>query len=635
VLHAALLAVAAFLLAACGPPVSVSRVSPRTVTEELTHSALNSDTPSFFSQNVLHRWNLAERFRRDPEGTLRRLNELVVEGDDGREPTLFALAELSFAHAERARRQDYYLESAVAAWAFLFPGGTASPPDEFDPRLRIATDLYNRGLTRALVSSDGAAVELRSGQYALPFDQVVSVHLEPGSLRWADRDLADFVPVAELRVRGIRARHRQPGIGAPLAARAVAADPEQKIRDRLGSNARTPVTALLRIEDARRQMREPVLHGSLELYSDTGQRTVVIDGREIPLEIESTAALAWTVSQAPNWRWERAGFLRGDFLGQELPTSLTFAQPFRPGLIPVVFVHGTASSPGRWANMLNDLLNDRQIRDRFQFWYFTFPSGSPVAYSAMLLRDALTEAVQQLDPEGTDLALRQMVAIGHSQGGLLVKMTAVDSGTRIWDTLSQRPIDELELTGETRALLERALIVRPLPFVRRVIFIATPHRGSALTTGVVVSWLARFVTLPINVLGATADLLEGNADAILIDPRGPRFGSVYDMRPGSPFLEALAATPIAPGIAAHSIIPVRGAEAGERATDGVVTFSSARLDGVESELVIPFAGHSVQGHPATIGEMRRILLEHARVLCQESGIGCDSPTPRRGAPAAR
>jgi hypothetical protein len=73
-----------------------------------------------------------------------------------------------------------------------------------------------------------------------------------------------------------------------------------------------------------------------------------------------------------------------------------------------------------------------------------------------------------------------------------------------------------------------------------------------------------------GVLGATADLLEGNA-----------------------------ATPIAPGIAAHSIIPVRGAEAGEGATDGVVTFSSARLDGVESELVIPFAGHSVQGHPAT------------------------------------
>jgi pimeloyl-ACP methyl ester carboxylesterase len=632
----AVLLLAAVLLAACGPPVSVNRVSPRTVTAELTQSALNSSAPSFFSQNALHRWNLTERYRRDPPGALETLHRLVIEREDGREQTLFALAELSFAHAERTRRQDYYLESAVAAWAFLFPGSdsAAGPPGELDPRLRIAADLYNRGLTRALASADGSVVELRPGLYALPFGRKLSMDLDPDALRWAGRDLVDFVPVAELRVRGLRARHRQPGIGAPLAARAVTTDPQQKVTDRLGTNARTPVTVLLRIEDAQRQLADPVLRASLELYSDASQRTVAIDGRQVPLEVESTAALAWTVSQKPNWRWERAGFLRGDFLGQELPTSLTFVQPFRPGLIPVVFVHGTASNPGRWADMLNDLLNDPRVRNRFQFWFFTFPSGSPVPYSAMLLRDALTDAVADLDPQGTDPALGQMIVIGHSQGGLLVKMTAIDSGSRIWDTISRAPLEDLDVTEPTRALLERALIVRPLPSVRRVIFIATPHRGSALTTGLVVSWLARFVTLPVDVLGATADLLEGNADALLIDPRGPRFGSIYDMRPGSPFLEALAAIPIATGISAHSIIPVRGAEAGERATDGVVTFSSARLDGVESELVIPFAGHSVQGHPVTIEEVRRILLEHARAVCQASGIACGSRAPERGAPAS-
>ena len=59
--------------------------------------------------------------------------------------------------------------------------------------------------------------------------------------------------------------------------------------------------------------------------------------------------------------------------------------------------------------MLNDLLNDTRVRDRFQFWFFSFPSGSPIAYSAMLLRDALTEAVAQLDPEGADRALHEMV----------------------------------------------------------------------------------------------------------------------------------------------------------------------------------------------------------------------------------
>jgi hypothetical protein len=215
-----------------------------------------------------------------------------------------------------------------------------------------------------------------------------------------------------------------------------------------------------------------------------------------------------------------------------------------------------------------------------------------------------------------------MVVVGHSQGGLLVKMTVVETGTRLWDALSQKPLDELDVTESTRALMERALIVHPLPFVRRVIFIATPHGGSALTTGLVVQWLARFVTLPVEVLGATADLLEGNADALLIDPRRPRFGSVYSMRPGSRFLDALADTSIAPGVAAHSIIAVRGSGPGPDATDGVVTYQHARIDGAESELVIPFSGHSVQGHPLAIEEVRRILLEHAMSVCRASGVAC-------------
>ena len=59
----AALAVAALLLAACGPPVGVTRVSPRTFSQELTPSALNSSTPRLFSQNVLHRWDLTDRFR--------------------------------------------------------------------------------------------------------------------------------------------------------------------------------------------------------------------------------------------------------------------------------------------------------------------------------------------------------------------------------------------------------------------------------------------------------------------------------------------------------------------------------------------------------------------------------------------
>ena len=71
-----------------------------------------------------------------------------------------------------------------------------------------------------------------------------------------------------------------------------------------------------------------------------------------------------------------------------------------------------------------------------------------------------------------------------------------------------------------------------------------PGRGSFVTTRFLVHTISRFVRLPANVIGAMGDLIEGNDDALLLDPRGPRFGSVYNMRPGSPLLGALAKTPV-------------------------------------------------------------------------------------------
>jgi triacylglycerol esterase/lipase EstA (alpha/beta hydrolase family) len=128
--------------------------------------------------------------------------------------------------------------------------------------------------------------------------------------------------------------------------------------------------------------------------------------------------------------------------------------------------------------MFNELDNDPRIRERFQFWFFAYNSGNPIPYSALQLRDALQETVQRLDPEGKDPALRQMVVIGHSQGGLLTKMIAIDTDTQLWNALSTKPLDELKLQEQSRELLRRAFFLKPLPFVRRVVFIATPQRGS-------------------------------------------------------------------------------------------------------------------------------------------------------------
>jgi hypothetical protein len=51
------------------------------------------------------------------------------------------------------------------------------------------------------------------------------------------------------------------------------------------------------------------------------------------------------------------------------------------------------------------------------------------------------------------------------------------------DAVSSEPFDEVEMAAQTRELLREAEFFDPVPSVKRVIFISTPHRGSYQATG--------------------------------------------------------------------------------------------------------------------------------------------------------
>ena len=117
--------------------------------------------------------------------------------------------------------------------------------------------------------------------------------------------------------------------------------------------------------------------------------------------------------------------------------------------------------------MINELEGDPRIREKYQIWVFLYDSGNPISYSAGRLRGALMNALHEFDPNSKDPALQRIVVIGHSQGGLLTKLTAIDSGTRFWNQVSEKPFDQIKVSPETRALLQRSLFFKPLPFVKR------------------------------------------------------------------------------------------------------------------------------------------------------------------------
>ena len=122
---------------------------------------------------------------------------------------------------------------------------------------------------------------------------------------------------------------------------------------------------------------------------------------------------------------------------------------------------------------------------RYQFRLFQYNTGQPVLYSVMLLRRALRSVLNEIDPLGEDDALRRMVIMGHSQGGLLTKLMLIRSGNRFWENVTDEPFEKVEMAPEPRELLREATFFEPVPTLRRVVFIATPHRGmSQLPTSV-------------------------------------------------------------------------------------------------------------------------------------------------------
>jgi hypothetical protein len=96
---------------------------------------------------------------------------------------VYALAEMTFLQAESTNDRSYFLVTVVYSYAFLFPASPANRPNPFDPRLRTAADLYNRALTRGLATADGQYVDLREGNYRLPFG-TLSISFDSNALRW-------------------------------------------------------------------------------------------------------------------------------------------------------------------------------------------------------------------------------------------------------------------------------------------------------------------------------------------------------------------------------------------------------------------------------------------------------------------
>jgi len=261
-------------------------------------------------------------------------------------------------------------------------------------------------------------------------------------------------------------------------------------------------------------------------------------------------------------------------------------------------VHGLFSTPFDWAKTINGLQADPEIRKHYQFWIFAYPTGNPILYSALRLREELAKA-DRLYPNH-----KPYVMVGHSMGGMLTHDQVVTVTEAMWDKSLGQAAENVFKQNSRDSLIVRATTFRANPRIQRVVFICTPHRGSDLASNPIGKIGISLITLPARLTAVMMDSLTGSDLAQITGSSKRLPNSITGLKPTSPALPVINSVPIK--VPYHSIIGDRGKGDCPNCSDGVVAYWSSHLDGAQSEKIVPGPHGSCQ-LPQTIVELDRIL----------------------------
>jgi pimeloyl-ACP methyl ester carboxylesterase len=514
----------------------------------------------------------------------------VVERRPHYVPSLPAEAELTpcataIAHAKKCERDEPL--AAIAEYLRVLDITTRrlarKPGDE------AALNAGNFALARIVGVLDEEKLDAWTQPLRLPDGRTLSTRV--GFKSRVDPRQVYLRPSDQYQLSGAYVGQRtiKHGLGAPVVATAKFEDATQFDKFAPGKKVFYGLTAVAHCDRA----------GCVISFEDPlAKETVIVGGRQFELAADFTAPLALALAAEKFSLLEIERYLWPAKYAES--ARLARLQPYDPEKIPVICVHGLISSPASWTPMINTLRGDPEIRRRYQFWYYGYPSGYPYPLSAAIFR-------KQLDAIGAEHpGHKPAILIGHSMGGVISRLMITDSGNKIWNDTFSKPPAELIVSSKGRELLESSLIFEHRRDVGRVIFICAPHRGADLAANWIGRLGSRLIQAPKTLLDLTAEVRRfiTPATGVLQFKGAPN--SIDSLSPNNRFVKMINTLPFAKGIPYHSIIGDRGRGDSPNSSDGVVAYWSSHLPGAESERIVP-ANHSAQVTAPAIAEVARIL----------------------------
>ncbi len=386
--------------------------------------------------------------------------------------------------------------------------------------------------------------------------------------------------------------HMRAGVGAPMLALRDNRGREPIERFYPPETIARPLTAVAWRGTARKDTQEVKIQMLCPLVNET----VVIDGKPRALAADFSVPWAAALARAASLNQSRVT----DMLTQSpsRKPQLYLMEPYDPRKEPVIMIHGLLSSPLAWAKLSNELWADDAIRRRYQVWHYLYNTSAPYLYSAAILRAQLRALRRQLDPDGNDPAMQRTTLLTHSMGGLVGKALAVNPGDAFWKAAFTVPRDRLKLNRADLLELTDAFSWTPDRTIHRIIFIATPHRGSKFADNIVGQAGSLLTQAPGDFKAFFDRIASTNPDVFTPEYAAlEKLDGVTALSPQDPALRLLSELPFARKVSTHSIIGKQ---------DFIVPYSSSHLEGVESEVLVP-SRHRAFRHPAAVAEVVRIL----------------------------
>ncbi|MCA9068265.1 MAG: hypothetical protein KDA84_05045, partial [Planctomycetaceae bacterium] len=509
----------------------------------------------------------------------------------------------------------WYLNCVAQSYAYLFDSRFRRERNPYDPQFRGACDLYNSSLESCLrIAQKEGTFRPGSTLQVSTCNHTLEVSIAARGFQWNAEDFDSFEFVSDYDVEGLQNRYRTFGLGVPLIAIRKNGSAAPDVERYYARGLSFPVTAFLRLQP--RELNETNsppdarhLKAELELYDPLELTDVQVAGRTVPLESDLSTPLAFFLNDPNIQKLDTFGLLRPDKV-QKI-AGLYMVQPYQPGKIPVLMVHGLWSSPMTWMEALNDLRSDPVLREKYQFWFYLYPTGKPFWNSAADLREDLRVVHQTFAARDPGHRMNDMVLVGHSMGGLISRLITYESGDQYWNSVSRTPLAQVNAAPEVKQEIQRVFFFHPDPSVSRVITIASPHRGSEYANSFT-RWLGRqLISIPKMTVNTTKQLLELNPGAFRLDESDVVTTSLDSLSPNSRILQTMIQTPQSPNVKYHNVVGITKTDVPlEENTDGIVKYASAHLTDVESEIVVEADHSQAHRHPATIREIRRILLKH-------------------------